>query len=413
MKSNINRIQLGVIIAMCGIVGASIGINISATGVFYTPMAKALNVGKGAVSLGSTILSTVMAITCLSVTRLMKKIRVRTLLWISALLLIGGTVMCAVSENLWQLYLWNAVKGLGAGLSGFVVATVVINNWVYVKRGLIMSIVMSFSGVGGLLFATPFSMIIESYGYQAAYVAMAVFIFVFYIPALFFPLAEKPEQIGQKPYGYEEYLTYRKNQQKQEPEKGVSTGEVKGEKFALMILFTSLVCIIAAMVMHLSGYAEVIGLGSSVGALMISAVNLANVFAKIMYGTLSDKAGTLKASLFVGGLSLFGLAGFLFLKSPVGLLLSSILYGFTMPNSAVALSLATSDLFGSENYTKIYPVVNFAGSLTNSFGMTIYGVMYDITESYRFLFMVTLIMQVIALELITFLYKRKETAELV
>lgn len=413
MKSKINRIQLGVIIAMCGIVGASIGINISATGVFYTPMAKALNVGKGAVSLGSTILSTVMAITCLSVTRLMKKIRVRTLLWISALLLIGGTVMCAVSENLWQLYLWNAVKGLGAGLSGFVVATVVINNWVYVKRGLIMSIVMSFSGVGGLLFATPFSMIIELYGYQAAYVAMAVFIFVFYIPALFFPLAEKPEQIGQKPYGYEEYLTYRKNQLKQEPEKGVSTGEVKGEKFALMILFTSLVCIIAAMVMHLSGYAEVIGLGSSVGALMISAVNLANVFAKIMYGTLSDRAGTLKASLFVGGLSLFGLAGFLFLKSPVGLLLSSILYGFTMPNSAVALSLATSDLFGSENYTKIYPVVNFAGSLTNSFGMTIYGVMYDITESYRFLFMVTLIMQVIALELITFLYKRKETAELV
>ena len=413
MKSKINRIQLGVIIAMCGIVGASIGINISATGVFYTPMAKALNAGKGAVSLGSTILSTVMAITCLSVTRLMKKIRVRTLLWISALLLIGGTVMCAVSENLCQLYLWNAVKGLGAGLSGFVVATVVINNWVYVKRGSILSIVMSFSGVGGLLFATPFSMIIESYGYQAAYFAMAMFIFVFYIPALFFPLAEKPEQIGQKPYGYEEYLAYRKNQRKQEPEKGISSGEVKGEKFALMILFTSLVCIIAAMVMHLSGYAEVIGLGSSVGALMISAVNLANVFAKIMYGTLSDKAGTLKASLFVGGLSLFGLAGFLFLKSPVGLLLSSILYGFTMPNSAVALSLATSDLFGSENYTRVYPVINFVGSLTNSFGMTIYGVMYDITESYRFLFMITLIMQVIALELITFLYKRKEKAELV
>ena len=46
MKCKLEKVHLGIIIAMCGIVGASVGINISTAGVFYNPMAAVLGVGK-------------------------------------------------------------------------------------------------------------------------------------------------------------------------------------------------------------------------------------------------------------------------------------------------------------------------------------------------------------------------------
>ena len=76
MKYKLKRIHLGIIIAMCGVVGASIGISVSAAGVFFNPIAKAMGVGKGAVSLTTTILSVLMALTCLSVTSLLKKVKI-------------------------------------------------------------------------------------------------------------------------------------------------------------------------------------------------------------------------------------------------------------------------------------------------------------------------------------------------
>ena len=408
MKCKLKRIHLGIIIAMCGVVGASIGISVSAAGVFFNPIAKAMGVGKGAVSLTTTILSVLMALTCLSVPSLLKKVKIRYLLWISAVLLVFGTVMCAFAGSLFELYIWNALKGIGAGLTGFVLATTVINNWIYVNHGLIVSIVMSFSGVAGVLFATPFSMIISKFGYQAAFLVMAVFIFIFYIPALFFPLSLKPEEIGEKPYGYEVYEEHRKNIN----ESALTTGaqeerKVDGTQFGILLVFTTLVCVIAALFMHLSGYAEVLGLGSGVGAMLISTVNLANVCSKLAYGTLTDRIGTLKSSLLVGSLSALGLVGLILFRHPTMLVISSFLYGCTMPNSAVALSLSTKDIFGADNYGRVYPTVNFVGSLTNSVGVTAFGFLYDITESYTVLFVLTAVMQILALMTFAVLYKRK------
>lgn len=409
MKCKLEKVHLGIIIAMCGIVGASVGINISTAGVFYNPMAAVLGVGKGAISMTTTIMSVLMAFTSMLIPTLLKHIHVRKLLWVSAACLVVGTIMCAFSSELWMLYLWNGLKGIGAGLSGFVLATMIINNWIYVNHGLVVSIVMSFSGVAGVLFSSPFSTIIASFGYQTAYLVMAVLIFIFYIPCLFFPLGVKPEDIGKKPYGYEAYLEHKKNASASiVSEGGARETSFDGFKLGILFVFTALVSVIAALFMHLSGYAEVLGFGAGVGAMLISAVNLANVAAKLVYGTLADRVGTLKSSLLVGTISFVGILGFFFANNATMLLICSLLYGCTMPNSAIAISLACSDIFGAENYGRIYPMVNLVGALTNSLGITMLGFLYDVTQSYMPLFILSLIMQGTAMVVISILYKTKK-----
>lgn len=409
MKSKLNKVHIGVIVAMCGIVGASVGIIISTAGVFYNPMAEAMGVGKGAVSLTSTIMSITAAFVGLTVPKLIRHIKVKLLLAISCACIVLGTVMCAFSSQIWMLYAWNVLRGIGAGMTSFVLATVILNNWIYVNKGLITSICMSFSGVAGVLFSSPFSAIISKFGYQTAFLVMAALVFVFYLPSLVFPLAIRPEEIGQKPYGYEEYEEYKKNSPAQQTlNHGIQEEtHLDGFKLGVQLLFTTLVCVIAALFMHLSGYAEVLGLGAGVGAILISAVNLANVCAKLVYGTVADRVGTLKASLLVGSISFVGILGFLFARSSSTLLACSLLYGCTMPNSAIALSLSTSDIWGAQNYGRVYPIVNLVGSLTNSIGMTMLGFLYDATQSYMPLFILCLVMQGCALITITFLYKMK------
>ena len=96
MKCKLEKVHLGVIIAMCGVVGASVGINISTAGVFYNPMAEVLGVGKGAISMTTTIMSILLAFTSTLIPTLLKHIHVRQLLWISAACLFVGTVLCDV-----------------------------------------------------------------------------------------------------------------------------------------------------------------------------------------------------------------------------------------------------------------------------------------------------------------------------
>ena len=238
---------------------------------------------------------------------------------------------------------------------------------------------------------------------------MAVLIFIFYIPCLFFPLGVKPEDIGKKPYGYEAYLEHKKNASASVvSEGGARETSFDGFKLGILFVFTALVSVIAALFMHLSGYAEVLGFGAGVGAMLISAVNLANVAAKLVYGTLADRVGTLKSSLLVGTISFIGILGFFFANNATMLLICSLLYGCTMPNSAIAISLACSDIFGAENYGRIYPMVNLVGALTNSLGITMLGFLYDATQSYMPLFILSLIMQGTAMVVISILYKTKK-----
>ena len=83
MKCKLEKVHLGIIIAMCGIVGASVGINISTAGVFYNPMAEVLGVGKGAISMTTTIMSVLMAFTSMLIPTLLKHVKVRVLLCVS------------------------------------------------------------------------------------------------------------------------------------------------------------------------------------------------------------------------------------------------------------------------------------------------------------------------------------------
>lgn len=406
MKEKLGKRHLLMVIAMCGICASSVGVLLNSGSVFYTPIAEDLGVGRGTISMTMTICS--IAANCISlfVPKILSKPKhLKPMILISAILVVGGTLLCSFANNLYMLYALNIIRGIGSGLTNFILATIMINNWIYTSHGLIVSIVLCFSGIPGAILSTPISSIISNFGWQFAYIVVGIILLLFYLPAIIFPLSLKPEEVGEKPFGFEQYLEIKESV----PDKLVIKKEANVQngrlKIVLILLFTTSVCVVAALFQHLSGYAESLGYSASLGAMLLSAANISNIVSKLIYGVLSDRIGTKKSAVLFASLSVCGMLLLMFIKVPVVMIISTLLYGCTLPNSATSISLITSDIFGLSEYSKIYPKVSFVGGTMNAIGVTLLGFLYDATQNYLLLIGLCIILQVIAITSVIQLYR--------
>ncbi|MBR2811276.1 MAG: MFS transporter, partial [Solobacterium sp.] len=111
---------LSVLIALCGLASASTGICINTGGLFYKPIASDLNVGIGAVSLTMTILTVASSFTALIVPRILKEKTLKPIILTSMVLIAAGTFLMAIAHSTWVLYIASVLRGLGSGMTSFV-----------------------------------------------------------------------------------------------------------------------------------------------------------------------------------------------------------------------------------------------------------------------------------------------------
>ncbi|MBR2810924.1 MAG: MFS transporter, partial [Solobacterium sp.] len=152
--------------------------------------------------------------------------------------------------------------------------------------------------------------------------------------------------------------------------------------FCLAAFFAVLCCIVAALPQFFPGISEEFGQGASLGALMLSVGMGVNIVAKILFGILSDRYGAKPAMLTMSTLSTLGLLGIFLLHSRYGLLGGAMLFTFIYGNSALGVAMMATDLFGPENYNKVYPTLSLAGGIANAGAGTLIGLLYDGSGSY-------------------------------
>lgn len=146
--------------------------------------------------------------------------------------------------------LWNFTRGIGVGIGSFALAIMLSNNWIYANHGLAISIVVCFSGMTGALLSSTFSAWISAYGWHIAYLMIAVVITVFYSISNFLPYTLTPEESGLKPYGYE--LSEKREIKKVFEQ---DTRNIFWKIFALFVVYTCVISLIAGLVQHLPGVA--------------------------------------------------------------------------------------------------------------------------------------------------------------
>lgn len=385
-------------IAVCGLVGCSIGVCLGTSGLFYNAISADLGISKGSISSTYTITAMASAVSGLFISRILRNEKnLKLLITAGALLSIGGTALMSMANHLFMLYACSVIRGAGAGLLSFVLATAVINQWFLEKNGVMVSIAMSFSGLPGVLLSGMFTNIIDSAGWRTGYLAVAAVMVIFCLPALLYPIRLKPSMVNMKPYGYDAYIKYKE----EHPDKAViiqSNEHIDhhSEEIILTLLLTVMVYIIAGLMQHLPLLAADAGLTAASGALMVSCASAANIVSKLIYGAVSEKTGPFKTTSAYALISAAAMVVMLTLHQPLIMAVSSFIFGFTFANSSTAVSIIVRKVFGMDQYTRIYPLMSFAGSAANAFSVGLLGFMYDITGTYATVLLMCIGMQVIA-----------------
>ena len=386
-----------VLIAMCGLAAATVGVTVNTAGVFYAPIAADLGVGRGSVAMIITICSLVAAVVAMFIPKLLKESTLKIIIISAVALLCASTYMLSRCTSLWQMYILSVIRGIGDGMINFVMITMIINYWFYARRGLFTSIVMAFSGVPGVLLSPVFSNIIADSGWRTGFVWAAAATLICCVPAMILPFTIQPQNSGLKPYGYDEFMKEREMGRTVVIDDRPKPFNFFNPKFLLAMLITIATCVIAAVPQHLPGYAESIGMAASVGAMMLSVAMAFNIISKLAFGVLNDRIGAYKSVLTMSAVNIAGILLLLFIPQAWAMYAGSAMYAVTFAISAVGVAMLSGYLFGMEYYAAAYPVLSFVGGVANALAGSLVGSLYDVTGTYSVNFWLALVCNAILL----------------
>ncbi len=160
----------------------------------------------------------------------------------------------------------------------------------------------------------------------------------------------------------------------------------------------------AVLIHQLSFLQEPDKLGSrSAAALAVTVTTVGSIIARLVVGQLfADKADKrlMTVVLFVAQATAVLL--YTVVSSSVAIYAVALLFGFTIGNVYMMMSLLTAEIFGIPSFGTIYGVVSLAGQLGSGVGLVFIGWAHDVTGGYTVPFVILAGVNLLAAVIITF-----------
>ena len=359
-----NKNQLFVLIVCCCIVAASLGMLTNSAGVFFSPVAEDLGVGKGAVSMSLTLANIANAFGGLMTVKVIHENNFKKMVFLFGTVYAISTALLSVAQSVFLLYVFSIIRGASTGIVGIVLVTILINNHYKEGVGFATSIALGFSGIAGALLSLVFTWLIGIAGWRLTYVVEGILAFLLYLPCMIGPVSLN-NRIKEDGVHSKEAKTS-------------TTGIVPLPIFILVCAYSFLIASVTALPQHFPSIAST----AAVGSLMVSVTMVMNTAGKIVLGAISDKIGAEKALEGYGVLVVTGLIVLVICKShPIFLIAGAILVGLVYAMAAVGPVLLSQNLF-RESYDVYYLKVSLVGTISNALFTTAVGFVYDIANSY-------------------------------
>ena len=175
--------------------------------------------------------------------------------------------------------------------------------------------------------------------------------------------------------------------------------------WALLIGFALALATQTAVLIHqLSFLQEPDKLGSrSAAALAVTVTTIGSIVARLVVGQfIADKADkrVMTVVLFVGQAAAVLL--YTMVSGTLAIYAVALLFGFTIGNVYMMMSLLTAEIFGILSFGTVYGVVSLAGQLGSGIGLVFIGWAHDATDGYTVPFVVLAALNLVAAMVITF-----------
>ncbi len=312
-----------------------------------------------------------------------------------------GYLLLSGLRTPWQLYLLYGLF-VAVGFGAFDVITLsTVSRWFLRRRGMMSGIVKMGTGAGQLLMPLFAATLITAYGWRSTYMIIGL-IFIVILVSVSLVMRHDPHDMGLLPDDdpYEPSARRSGLRDLGMPLKAA----VRTKQFWAINLaeFCSFFCLLT-IVVHIVPHAIDKGLTPGTAAGVISAIGGMSIVGRLVLGTANDRIGG-KRSLIICFIILF--CSFIWLQIAERawmLFLFAVVYGFAHGGLFTVVSPTVAELFGTGSHGVLFGIVLFSGNIGGAISPILAGRIFDVTGSYRIIFLMLAMMAAIGFVLVTLL----------
>ncbi len=357
-------------------------------GLFVTPFEAEFGWSRGMIAVAPTAGTLFGALFAPFLGRVVHRVGVRPLMVGGGLFGAACYLLLGQISAVWQLYLlYGAMFGVLSIGGGFLVSNVSITTWFVRRRGRAMATVMMGSSLGGLVFITVQSLLIEHLGWRAAFMAVGLFVLALVVLPGLLLMSNAPEQLGLAGHGeLKPERTARRPKDEAAPGGADwSLREAMGVPTFWLIWFGIMMnnLMVAGYFANNVPHMENLGFSRLTAGTAWATFFFVGVFAKFAWGFIVEFT-TVRWGLVLLNLGeLLGLYLLASARSSLDLYVYAVVHGFCHGPWLALSTQVWGDYFGRGSIGKIYGTVQPGIVLAGAVGPWLGGFIYDRTGSYE------------------------------
>jgi len=372
-----------------------------AYGVFFKELQSEFGWSRATVSGASSLAFLIMGVVGILAGRFNDRLGPRILIATSAVFLGLGYLLMSRMQSTWHLY---AVYGVLAGI-GFsthdVITLSTVARWFVKRRGVMSGIVKVGTGCGQLLGPMIATLLLAVFGWRHSNLIIGLAIPVALV-AVAQLMRRDPQGMGLLPDGGSAMADGRVGVVE---EQGISLKEAARMKqfWTMCLAEFAVLCCLLTVIVHIVPYARDLGLAPVYAAGVLSTIGGVSILGRIVMGAASDRIGGKRASIICLILLFCGFIWLQFTTEAWMLFPFAVIYGFAHGGFFTVVSPLVAELFGTGSHGLLFGIILFSGTLGGAVGPVMAGRTFDVTGSYRLVFLVLSMLTIIGFVLMILL----------
>jgi len=362
---------------------------------FVTPVCDALGFGRGSFTVYYSVMVATGAVGSMLLGQYMNRIGVRRIALVSGLWVCAGLVMFSLSGALWHFYLVAAFIGLFASSCVNVCASVIVQRaYTGARAASILGVVMSGSGVGGVVVSLIIPRAIEAFGWQMGYRLLGL---------LWLALVWTAAAVLGR--GADAAAAARQ----QSCTDGMSRAEaLRSPVFYLLYLVLALLNACAGVQQQIPSMLAGMDFDTAAVSLLASMITGCLAVGKVIQGRLYSRLGSVKGGIIA--MAVFA-AGFLMLTDRRVVVPGLVVMALGMGVVTTLCPLLTRLAFGDREYAAIWSIMATASSAGAFFINPAWGMVYDVTGSYKPALLTAPVVLAVSVLVVTVAFRGKKAEE--
>jgi MFS family permease len=323
------------------------------------------------------------------------------------LILCLGQLLCALTEDLFQFYIYyGIIAGSGISCIAIVSYSAILAHWFEKKRGLASGIAVSGMGLGTFVLVPLSQHLILSWGWRMTFIALAILLVVILLPLNGFFLRHKPQELGLNPDGLEdenriESGTIRVNHNIDTKVDWTLSKAFKTKAFWFLMAFTFLSFAgIFLVFVHNVKFMVDQGISKMTAAYIFAMVGITSSLFRIFWGWLSDRIGREKTFTAGALCACLGVVSLLMIASSGAVIFAYaffVFFGMGWGVTAPMFMAISADLFKGKGFGLIYGMVEGGVGIAGALGAWMGGLIFDTTGSYQWAFLLAIVLFILSI----------------